>query len=61
VGPTTCLTFLAIEVDSTTKELRLPVDKLARLKSLLEEWGNKITCQWKELESLVGLLSQPRL
>ena len=31
-GPTTCLTFLGIELDSDAMEVRLPRDKLQRLK-----------------------------
>ena len=32
-GPPTCLTFLGIEVDTALLHLRLPEDKLSRLKS----------------------------
>ena len=38
VGPTTCLVFLGIEIDSRAMELRLPQDKLQALKELLAEW-----------------------
>ena len=34
-GPTTCLTFLGIEIDTIKGELRLPADKLQRLQTLL--------------------------
>ena len=34
-GPVTCLTFLGIEVDSRTLQLRLPNDKLHHLKDQL--------------------------
>ena len=57
VGPTTLLVFLGIEIDTITGELRLPADKLERLKTLLHEWGNRKSCSRKELESLVGLLN----
>lgn len=56
-GPSTCLTFLGIEVDTEQSQLRLPQDKLQRLISLLEAWGDRKTCSRKELESLVGLLN----
>ena len=56
-GPTTCLTFLGIEVDTKAGELRLPADKLSRLQSLLQEWGDRKSCTRKELESLIGLLN----
>ena len=36
-GPTTCLTFLGIEMDSGARILRLPADKLQRLISMLQE------------------------
>ena len=37
-GPSTSLTFLGIEVDTVSRELRLPKDKLLRLKGVIEEW-----------------------
>ena len=37
--PTTCLIFLGIQVDTVTGELRLPEEKLHRLRTLLQEWG----------------------
>ena len=41
-GPTPCLTFLGIEVDSEAMELRLTLDKPATLHSLIKEWlGHK--------------------
>ena len=55
-GPTSCLTFLGIEVDTASSQLRLPEDKLQRLRALLEDWRCKRTCGRRELESLVGLL-----
>ena len=56
-GPTTCLTFLGIEVDTMASQLRLPTDKLQRLKTLLADWGDRKACARKELESLIGLLN----
>ena len=57
VGPTTCLVFLGIELDSTRMTARLPSDKHAELIALLDEWANKRWCKLKELQSLVGKLS----
>ena len=57
VGPTTCLTFLGITIDTLANELRLPPDKLTRLRSLLAEWGDRKVCNQRELESLIGLLN----
>ena len=56
-GPATSLVFLRIEVDTAAGELRLPRDKLQRLKDLLQEWGDRKVCTRKELESLIGLLN----
>ena len=57
VNPTTCLIFLGIEVDSVTSQLRLPADKLARVRLLISEWRGWKACRRKDLESLVGLLN----
>ena len=57
VGPTTCLVFLGIEVDSVAGQLRLPADKLARLSSALIDWGERRSCTRKELETLIGHLN----
>ena len=55
-GPTTCLTFLGIELDTVAWSLRLPADKLSRIKATLQEWSDRKACRRRELESLVGLL-----
>ena len=52
--PTTCLVFSGIEVDTATFQLRLPDDKLHRLRSRLAEWGDRKACPRKELESLLN-------
>ena len=56
-GPTTCLTFLGIEIDTLSGQLRLPDDKLHRLKVLLHDWEGRKHCERKQLESLIGLLN----
>ena len=56
-GPTTCLTFLGIELDSVQMIARLPADKLAELVLLIHQWGHKKYCKRKELESLIGKLN----
>ena len=56
-GPTTCLTFLGIEVDTVAGELRLPAVKLQHLRTLLLDWGTRRSCTRKELESIIGLLN----
>ena len=55
-GPTPILTFLGIELDSTTMEIRLPYVKIVKLKSLIASWRSRKSCRRRELESLVGHL-----
>ena len=56
-GPTTCITFLGIELNSIYMTARLPNDKLAELQTLIGSWTGKKFCTRKELESLVGKLN----
>lgn len=56
-GPATCLTILGIEIDSVTQELRLPQDKLKRVKQTIQHWRGRKCCTLRELQSLIGLLS----
>ena len=55
-GPTSCLVFLGIELDTIWFELRLPSEKVSRFKSSLNKWLHLKTCRKRELQSLVGLL-----
>ena len=55
-GPTTCLTYLGIEMDTLEPQLRLPLEKLTRLQTLLAAWGDRKVCGRQELESLLGTL-----
>ena len=57
VNPTPCLTFLGIVIDTEANQLRLPEDKLARLRELLITWGDRKACTRRELESLTGTLN----
>lgn len=57
VGPSTCLVFLGIEVNSVTQTLRLPQEKLSKLRLMLTQWEGKRSCTRRELESLIGYLS----
>ena len=56
-GPSTVLTFLGILLDSSKMELRLPVEKLQLLKTLITTWLNRKTASKRELLSLIGHLS----
>lgn len=38
VRPSTCLTFLGIEIDMAKMELRLPEDKLTQVREVVTEW-----------------------
>ena len=40
-GPSTCVTFLGILVDTGSFELRLPPEKVGRLQALLQTWSIK--------------------
>ena len=50
-GPSTCLVFLGILVDTVRWELRLPDDKLQLLSALIQAWSHRSACQRRELES----------
>ena len=56
VGPSTVLDFLGIVIHSTKMELRLPHDKLSRLKHLIQAWLGKKSCTKRQLLSLIGYL-----
>ena len=63
-GPTTCLTFLGIELDTVACQLRLPQDKLDNLHSSISQWmysgrrrSPKRSGSKRELLSLIGLLN----
>ena len=55
-GPSTCLSFLGIEVDTENLQLRLPSDKLDKLKSELSHCILRCSITKRELQGLVGLL-----
>ena len=44
-GPATCLTFLGIEIDSREMELRLPAEKMQRLRQDIGCWEEKSHAQ----------------
>ena len=57
VEPTTCITFLGLEIDSIEFEIRLPDDKLIKIKQTLMAAQNRKKINLKELQSLIGLLN----
>ena len=56
-GPSTCITFLGIEIDSIAHVIRLPADKFSALLALLTSWQDKHSCTKRELLTLIGHLS----
>ena len=56
-GPVTCLTFLGIQIDTTTMVASLPDDKLHEITTLTTSWVRKERASIKEIQSLVGKLS----
>lgn len=56
-GPTTCLVFLGIEIDTVAMRARLPDVKLADLRRLTAVWGMKSYVSIQELQSMAGVLS----
>ena len=55
-GPATSLVFLGIEIDSAKMELRLPADKLHRLRDTLLHWVDRRAATKRQLQQLLGHL-----
>ena len=55
-GPATCIVFLGILIDTIAGELRLPVEKLRKLKASLAGWIRRKRCTKRELLSITGQL-----
>lgn len=56
-GPSTSLVFLGIEIDTDRMELRLPTEKLSRLRGQLAAWSNARRRSKRALLSLIGQLA----
>lgn len=56
-GPATRITLLGIVMDSDRLELRLPQEKLEKLRELVEKWRRRRACTKRELQSLAGHLN----
>jgi hypothetical protein len=56
-GPTTCLEYLGIILDSAFLEARLPPDKFQDIHHSLDIWATRSSCSKRELLSLIGTLS----
>lgn len=57
VDPTTCITFLGIELDSIAMTLRLPEEKLLQLRQELQGSLSRNRFTKRQLQSLAGRLS----
>lgn len=57
VGPATTLTYLGIELDSVSMELRLPAEKHKNLLRELQAWEECKKCTKRQLLSLIGQLA----
>ena len=57
VGPSTCLTFLGVQIDTISMSLSLPSDKLCEFSDLLCSFMGKKRASRKQLETLIGKLS----
>jgi hypothetical protein len=55
-GPASSLVFLGIVINTVEGTLSLPEEKLTRIHTALDQWGQKRFCRRRELESLLGLL-----
>lgn len=53
-GPCTELEYLGVCLDSVNMEARLPLQKIVRIKSILEAFSHRKTCTKRELLSLLG-------
>ena len=55
-GPTTCLTFSGLQLDSQDRIISLPAVKLQKVKSTIAEWLKRRACTKHQLLSLIGTL-----
>ena len=56
-GPALQVSFLGFLLDTERFQLRLPVEKLGRMRELVDGWHTRRSCRKRELESLLGSLS----
>ena len=55
-GPTTCLSFLGIQLDSANNQATLPLEKVNRYNSLMQELLHKKSCKLHEIQKIIGCL-----
>ena len=56
VPPSTSVVCLGILVDSITKTVSIPADKLQEITQLCSHWSTKTYCSKQDLQSLLGSL-----
>lgn len=56
-GPATTISFLGMELDSVALEVRLPQEKLHRMRAELAKWRGRKACKKRDILSLIGVLS----
>lgn len=57
VGPTTCIEYLGIILDTVNMEARLPTDKVTRISDILSSFATRRSCTKRQLLSLLGHLN----
>ncbi|XP_056419586.1 uncharacterized protein LOC130361049 [Hyla sarda] len=57
VGPTKCLTFLGVILDSVAMQVSLPTDKLNRIRDTIHKYTVSQVTTKGELQSLLGMLA----
>lgn len=55
-GPSSTIKFLGMELDSEALEIRLPEEKLKKLRALLGDWKGRKAIKKRDLLSLIGSL-----
>ena len=53
-GPASTISFLGLELDSMAMEVRLPQEKLKKLKTVLGTWRGRQACRKRDILSLIG-------
>ena len=56
-GPASTISFLGLELDSMAMEVRLPQEKLRKLKTVRGTWRGRKACRKRDILSLIGSLT----
>jgi hypothetical protein len=57
VAPCTDLPILGLQFNSVTQEVTVPPERIAALRVILQDWGQRAHASKKDLQSLIGVLS----